>query len=440
MGGRSGTLFPLAFLTCIKPEWTMLVFLSDVHLTDGSSGTTIVPQAFKKFCQILSDIIGDAKASHIDRIEIVLLGDIFDVIRSTLWLRPKNDDPKNPIRPWSAATEIDQDGWTVQRYTEEIIQRIIRENSSAIGYLRDFQTKCVGAGVEVVFSYFIGNHDWLINRYPATRREIAGFLGLPDPESYETKQYPLWQVFEKYRVMARHGDIYDHLNYEGDRNASSLGDAIVIDLVNKFPEAVKKDPHLGGDEDLVKKLKEIDNVRPLQDIPAWIQGVCKHHPGVEVRVHEIWEVLLDSFFQLKFVKDRAPWGLRMVLEIASGVTFGRLRKILGSQLCRKFFQNLDNYKAAAFNEKPLKENQVNYVVYGHTHYQDQVPLGFDGSTEKIYFNTGTWRKVFEHTVYDAESLEFIGWDVLTFIIFYLEEEKEKERNYEVWTASLGYGG
>ncbi|MEW6326871.1 MAG: hypothetical protein AB1487_04670 [Thermodesulfobacteriota bacterium] len=87
---------------------------------------------------------------------------------------------------------------------------------------------------------------------------------------------------------------------------------------------------------------------------------------------------------------------------------------------------------------------VRYVVYGHTHQTEQVPLDIvpipgREVIEKAYFNTGTWRKVFEHTAFDQDNCEFIGWHVMTFIVFYLEEEKERDRNYEVWSASPGYG-
>jgi hypothetical protein len=63
-------------------RWGMLVILSDIHLTDGTSGTTIDPRAFQKFGNILSNIIGDPEQAKIKEIEIVLMGDIFDVIRS----------------------------------------------------------------------------------------------------------------------------------------------------------------------------------------------------------------------------------------------------------------------------------------------------------------------------------------------------------------------
>jgi len=65
----------------------MLVFISDTHLTDGTSGTTIVPAAFDKFCRALEDIVWEPDKTNIVSVEIVLLGDIIDVIRSAVWLR-----------------------------------------------------------------------------------------------------------------------------------------------------------------------------------------------------------------------------------------------------------------------------------------------------------------------------------------------------------------
>jgi hypothetical protein len=48
----------------------MLVFLSDLHLTDGSSGTTIHPRAFCHFFRILLNVIGDAKENNIDKVHL----------------------------------------------------------------------------------------------------------------------------------------------------------------------------------------------------------------------------------------------------------------------------------------------------------------------------------------------------------------------------------
>jgi UDP-2,3-diacylglucosamine pyrophosphatase LpxH len=424
----------------------MLVFLSDVHLTDGSSGTQIVPRAFKKFCNLLVNVIGDPSQTKIKRVEVVLLGDIFDVIRSGLWLRGANKID-NPIRPWSSPTDKDSADWDLQMYVEEIVKKIIDnpQNQEAIGYLQDFEQQCArNLGVKLVVSYLIGNHDWLINRYPSTRQPIADFLGLTPPRHYETSEFNYLRSFDSdgYPVFARHGDYYDPFNFEGNRDASSLGDVIVIDLLNKFPKAVADSP-LGSNPTLVKQLKEIDNVRPLWQIPAWIQGLCRRFPEAEDQLHEIWNGLVDDFCAIDFVKKHHQWGLETALHLSGDFSFEQLEKIAKSWVAQKLFSSSDNYRDAAYDETYLQQGQARYVVYGHTHHAEQVPLDLmppttGGVTEALYFNTGTWRKVFEHTVYDEDSLEFIGWYVMTFLVFYLPEEKEIDREYEVWSASLGY--
>lgn len=430
----------------------MLVFASDIHLTDGSSGTTIDPRAFDRFCRSLEDIIGDPQKSNIRDVEIVLLGDIFDVIRSDFWLRSDNDNSQKPIRPWSDATDNDSSGWNLEAYTSAIAQKLIgrQDNIDAKLYLLDFQNRMQNKGVRVEISYMIGNHDWLLNRYPSTRQLMATFLGLPNPAFYLQNPFPYARNFKEYGVMARHGDYYDSINFEGDRDAASLGDAIVIDLLNRFPEAVREDGLLGSFTPLVDRVKEIDNVRPLLDIPCWIQGICNEYAGVEERLHEIWNSLVDEFFEIEFVKKHGRSGpdnidmLKMAMRLTSNFSFGRLKEILGNWAVRHLYSKSDDYKRYAYNEAALRSNSAKYVVYGHTHRAEQVPLDTvpilgKAVIEKVYFNTGTWRKVFEATVFDEEKCEFVSWHVMTFVLFYLESEKEKDRNYEVWSGSLGYG-
>ena len=429
----------------------MLVFASDIHLTDGSSGTTIDPRAFDRFGRSLEDIIRDPKTSKIQDVEIVLLGDIFDVIRSDFWLRPENNKSQ-PIRPWSPATDTDSSGWNLEAYTKAIVQKIItrQDNIDAMKYLAEFRSRMKSKGVNVEISYMIGNHDWLINRYPSTRKDMATFLGMQNHAFYLKNPFPYSRSFNDYGVLARHGDYYDSFNFEGDRDASSLGDAIVIDLLNRFPEAVRQDVLLGPINPLVSRVKEIDNVRPLLDIPGWIQGLCNEYDGVEERLHEIWNRSVDEFFDIDFVKNHGRIGpdfldlLKMAMHLSSTFSFGKLKEILGSWAARHFYSRADDYKRYAYNEAALKSNSVKYVVYGHTHRAEQVPLDtvpLPGNIfmEKVYFNTGTWRKVFEATAFDEEKCEFIGWHVMTFVVFYLGSEKEKDRNYEVWSGSLGYG-
>lgn len=421
----------------------MLVFLSDIHLTDGSSGTEIDPRAFKKFTDLLLNIIGDPKENGIKQVEVVLLGDILDVIRSDLWQRDENKIA-NPIRPWSAPSDKDSANRDLQWYTENIVHRITTrsQNQEAIGYLTNLYKRCA---VNLKVSYLVGNHDWLINRYPSTRKALVDFLGMKFADDFITNGFDYERPFDSdgYPVFARHGDYYDPFNFEDDRNASSLGDAIVIDLLNKFPTEVAKSS-LGSNQDLVKQLKEIDNVRPLWEIPAWIQGLCRRFPGVEDQMHGIWNGLVDDFCAVDFVKQRQHWDLEAALRLSEDFSYDHLRQIAESWIARKLMSNSEDYHGYAYKELAMQQAKARYVVYGHTHYAEQVPLDImpptpGGVTEALYFNTGTWRKVFEHTVFDVDLCEFIGWYVMTFLVFYLREEREPDRNYEVWSASLGYG-
>src|SRR4051812_21131388 len=80
---------------------SMLVIISDLHLTDGTSGETIRPGAFRAFRESLRELAYDASWRNekqyfpVDGIDLVLLGDILDVIRSTSWCAVPPE-----VRPW----------------------------------------------------------------------------------------------------------------------------------------------------------------------------------------------------------------------------------------------------------------------------------------------------------------------------------------------------
>ncbi len=415
----------------------MLVFVSDLHLTDGNSGETIKAGAFMKFTQYLEDLVLTAKAT---KVEIVLLGDIFDVIRSNHWLDAQ-------IRPWSGPDEADGNGNGIKEYTLEVVNRICGNqiNVDSMKHLKEFKSKMKEQGIEITYTYIVGNHDWLINRYPETRVQIAEFVGMENPQSYNDKKFLLEEFWSDYSVFARHGDIFDKFNYDGDRDASSLGDAIVIDLLNKFPDAVENDIGPATDPELIKKLREIDNVRPLLDIPKWIDGICRTaKPEIEKRIKKVWDDLADQFLKIDFVKQHDTWyPFDMVDFLEAGLKFSKFVSFSDvAGINTKFLQNFrrSNYEKEAFSERLMRENQARFVIYGHTHDHkvellDQVPKG-EETFEKIYMNTGTWRRVHEMARFDPKSMEFSSWDVMTFIAFYLEDERD-DRKFEIWNGALG---
>ena len=415
----------------------MLIFISDIHLTDGTSGETINSGAFEKFVLYLEDMADTAQA---EELEIVLLGDIFDIIRSDYWLR-------SGIWPWSGDHEKDGKGKGLKDYTREIVRRICRNpiNEASVEHLKGFKEKKESKGVPVRFTYIVGNHDWLINRYPETRTEMAKFLGIDDPNQYRDTPFLTEGFWEKYKVFARHGDMYDPFNFDGNRDSSSLGDAIVIDLINRFPRAVENEIGVAADPRLISQLKEIDNVRPLIDIPLWIQGACRRARSVETgeRVKEVWNDLVDGFLKIDFVREHdRPWRIDVVDALEWGLRISKylsFRDISNIPL-RKFQRTEDDYTDKAFHEEHVRRNEAEFVLFGHTHgYKiqplDLVPMTGE-SMRKTYFNTGTWRKIHMRTAYDIENQEFLSWHVMTFIVFYLDDER-RERRFEVWNGALG---
>ena len=415
----------------------MLIFLSDTHLTDGSTCETISADAFGKLVLMLEDM---AKTANSSDIEVVFLGDIFDVIRSEIWL-------STDIRPWSPKNKTDKNSQGLKQYTMKIIDRICQNdtNIGSMQHLKNFKEKMENEHVNVKYTYITGNHDWLINRYPETRLKIADFMGINKPEDFRNQTFDDELLRASYHVFARHGDIFDPFNFDGNRDASSLGDAIVIDIINKFPQAVEKEIGKHTNPDLIKELKEIDNVRPLIDIPLWINGVSLRAKTTEIgkKIKKVWNEVVDGFLNIKFVKDHdKAWRMDMVDALQVGL---RLSKFLSlneiSEIpLRKFQKTEDDYIDRAFQEDALLRNEATAIVYGHTHdYKlqplDQVHLG--GITiGKKYFNSGTWRKVHKRTAFDQKNYEFLSWHVLTLIAFYLEGERG-QRSFEVWNGVLG---
>ena len=306
----------------------MLVIISDLHLTDGTSGSTISAGAF----QLLSDRVADLAmiASQrrdgsyrpVERVDLLLLGDILDVVRSTQWL-------EGPVRPWD-----DGNSTALFERVEHITADTLRKNERALSEFRGLAQRGIALppatrdgrpanaqtlAVPVRIHYMIGNHDWFFHlpgeNYNRLRRQIAVHLGLA---TYSDAPFPheIWesnelvQVMRRHKVFARHGDVYDPFNYEGDRDASSLGDVIVLELLNRFSMQVTQ--QLGSDlpTATLMGLREIDNIRPLLLIPVWIDGLLERtcqQPSIRKEVKKIWDDLADQFLEHPFVQHRDTW-------------------------------------------------------------------------------------------------------------------------------------
>jgi hypothetical protein len=452
----------------------MLVILSDVHFTDGTSGETITEGAFRVFRERLRDMAYDAswrsdgKYRPIEAVDLVLLGDIFDVIRSVRWLDGK-------VRPWDEP-QSDNFVETVANITDGTI----RHNCDSLAVLQSLVhgssftlPPATAAGkpamvprepeapqrvpVRLNIHYVVGNHDWFYHlpgaRYDEIRRKMCQSLGLADPADQPFPHDPsdserLSACFEEHRVVARHGDIFDSFNFEGDRNASSLGDAIVIELLNRFPAEVEL--QLGDELPLECRqgLKEIDNVRPVLIVPMWVAGLLRRTcPDKKLagKVKAIWDQCADGFLGLDFVRRRDKWHpwdkvdqLQLMLKFSTGISPGTAGRILHG-INRCIPSRKDSYRKFALNEAGFKTRKARFIVYGHTHGHEIVPLDVsfqEPVLDQVYVNSGTWRQVHELAQLKPKEQKFVGYKVLTYLGFYKNDER-RGRSFESWSGALG---
>jgi UDP-2,3-diacylglucosamine pyrophosphatase LpxH len=445
----------------------MLAIISDLHLTDGTSGSTISPGAFQLLGERLRDLaIGasqrrDGSYRPIERVDLVLLGDVLDVIRSTKWLAGRE-------RPWDGA-----DSPALADATAEIVGDILRHNNAALGEFRKLAQHGVfippatrdgrlvdgeKIPVPVHIHYMVGNHDWFLHlpgeAYSRMRRHVAVQMGLatnpeaPFPhEAWESNE--LLQAMRRHKVFARHGDVYDPFNYEGDRNASSLGDVIVIELLNRFGVQVARELRDDLPDSAFAGLREIDNIRPLLLVPVWIDGLLERscpHPAIRKQVKKIWDSLADEFLENPFVRTRDTWcpvdivdGLQKALKFSRRLSVG-----WASWIAQWMWQlrGADNssYYQHALSEQDFRNRRAKHIVYGHTHCHETVPLDASFAEgyvlNQAYFNSGTWRRVYEQTRFAQHEHEFIAADALTYLAFFKDDER-RGRPYETWTGTLG---
>lgn len=386
---------------------------------------------------------------------------ILDVIRSTRWC-----DAPAEVRPWGSQSDP-RFAQMVARITDDVIAN----NQESLSILKSLHSADimslppsgpdggvaikppVRVPVPVQIHYLVGNHDWFFHlRGPAfndIRRRIADAIGLETPNTSRFPHDPfesavIEQIFREHRVFARHGDIFDPSNFEHSRDASSLGDAIVIELLDKFGMSVRQQVGTRLPDACDAGLREIDNVRPLSMIPIWVDGLLTNTctPEVASEIKTIWNDLVHKFLHLDFVRNR-PFGssilIKLGFEISSEVPMAGLSDVTAWFSAKFGGGRGDSFYPYALHEKAFTEGWAKFIVYGHTHHYEIVPLqgiqqGSD-ITNQIYINSGTWRPVHELARFHPGQKQFVGYHVMTYLAFFKGDER-KGRAFECWTGAL----
>jgi hypothetical protein len=312
--------------------------------------------------------------------------------------------------------------------------------------------------VRVHIHYMVGNHDWYYHlpgtAFDAIREEIVLSCGLsnpPGPFPHELHESTVLQgLLDKYRVHAQHGDLFDHLNYsrEKGRNASTLGDAFVVEVINRFPLEVEN--HLKEDlpPTMMENFYELANIRPALATPLWIGSQLQQNnvsQSVQKRLKALWNEVCNDFLALPFVQQEdKPFELDLVdvLELAVQISDRFSFKTIDDIVLwarRKFNPGGATLASHALKEEAFLNHTAQFVVYGHTHRHEIVPLdSFPGTprpTHQLYMNSGTWHTYFDLATHQPKEQKFIPYQVLTYLTFYKDDERGGRR-FETWTGTF----
>jgi UDP-2,3-diacylglucosamine pyrophosphatase LpxH len=455
----------------------MLVAVSDLHLDDGTCGKSLPPDAFHIFRERLEQLAfsasrrTDGKYRPLKSIDLLLLGDIFELINTTRWLNEKPGET-GYVRPWTDPAQPELAG-----KIQDITQAILSHNAESMAVLRQM---AIGEAISlppanaqgepimdtseripipVHIYYMVGNHDWFYHlpgeAYNQSRQLIIEAMGLRNPPTRIAHQPHEWddllRLFEKYRVFARHGDIYDKWCYNPDlgRDVATLGDALAIELVTRFPEEVEN--HLGDSlpNNFYHGLHEMINVRPNVAVPLWIGNQVRNYAlarKAESMLKEIWNGLVADFLDLDFVRSLDhKWNpfesvdeLELVLKLTRWTSIENFNKVI-LLIKKKLFEDDASLMRHAFKEEAFTSHQADFIIYGHTHHHEIIPMDvYQQNGKDIYqflVNTGTWRSYYDLTRYHPEQQKFLPFQLMSYLAFFTGDECNGRR-HEAWLGKL----
>ncbi|NWG03560.1 MAG: metallophosphoesterase [Syntrophaceae bacterium] len=306
----------------------MKAFFSDLHLSDGKDRDDFQYQT--EFDKLLNELSAEYR-----KVEIVFLGDIFDLIRTQKYY------------------ELEEEPFTedkIRAVKRRVMEEIVENHSRFFETLRGFEEQ-----PDHTYRYIVGNHDFGISldgRLLEIIREKHGLTFTPE-NYYKEAQLGIW---------AEHGHRYDIINNTFNNDGTPipycLGDKIVVEIVNRFFEKVReKQEELGINPEIIH---DLDNVRPQSAIVNWLDYI-------------------DETGQLKrlYYETITSFIVNNVDEVAP---------LIWDFLLGKYQPDL--LKAA---RELAKKGVGKYIIFGHTH----APLDKRLAKGARHLNSGTWRKFIE---------------------------------------------
>ena len=236
-------------------------------------------------------------------------------------------------------------------------------------------------------------------------------------------------------------------NQDFGRDHATLGDIFTMGVCNRYPVEVQK---RYGDKlppGVIDSLRRITNVRPALATPLWVSGQIRRHAesaALEKELKKVWDDLCDQFLQLDAVREQDKAfkfdivdALQLVLKISKRASFQTLDDIV-VWVHNKLRESDRSLAEHALQEPAFLDNSARFIVYGHTHQHEVVPLDSDGEPpneqNQFYFNSGTWRSYYDLALKDIKEQKFVRYQTFTYLTFYKDDERSGRR-FETWSGA-----
>lgn len=199
---------------------------------------------------------------------------------------------------------------------------------------------------------------------------------------------------------------------------------------------------------LIESLRELVNVRPILATPLWIYGQLRQNgisPALQKKLKHLWDEMCNEFLALPFVQTYdKPFkldmvdGLELAIRLTNQVSFQTIDDLV-VWIREKFSSQETTFARHALKEEAFLHRTAQFIVYGHTHRAEIVPLDTFPTakrlTSQIYLNSGTWHTYFDLAVSKPNEQKFVPYQVLTYLTFY-KEGKRGGRRFETWSGAF----
>jgi len=437
----------------------MIVVLSDLHFSEAQStqiGSTrfnrnLPSEAYEAY---FSEMNQYAKANQVEKIDLVLAGDILEISRSGIWLEGEH-------RPYINNDDV-QVGSDVEMIILKILDAIAKEDKVS-ETLTLFQNIQQYFDIDVELHLILGNHDRLANATPNTQRRVWDMFGI----NGRSDRLENFHVFKDDRdvpfCLIRHGHEYDPTNFSVNVHAleiiptafsekvydrAALGDITTSEFGAALSRLFEKEY---GEEvilnnrtkmALYQRLMEFDDVRPTT---AWLAYLFST-PGVKKK--KTWKFIKPAFTNVintlashdqfhTTLKQSAAISpiFRLILMgiLRSGLFSKGIPYWLIKRLMKIVSKNINVKSQVKWVKREAliqdKTSTIKCVVSGHTHFPEVSLISAKNKGEQYYINTGTWRNVIPAT---RKFKHFGRLKALTKVIIFYPHEKEKCLNDNDW--------